>query len=566
MVDETEVHAAAPACCAELGPALAAEVARHAGQRTADYLLAHRIPKPVQALLKVLPAPLAARVLLSAIRRHAWTFAGSGTVHMPVAGRPATDHPHNPLCRACQSDAPACDFYAATFERLFRVLVHPRAHGGGDGARPAATPSAASSCAGSARPRIRVSPRGCTAASLRPRGLRPMNLSALTALSPLDGRYAAAVAPLRPLLSEFGLMHRRVQVEVEWFIALSDAGFAEFRPVRGRARPAALAGAALRPRPTRRPSRTSRRPPTTTSRPWSTGSSRASRGHAELEAVGRVRALRLHQRGHQQHQPRADAEGRARAGAAAGAGPHRGPAAHDGARPRSGAHAQPHARPDRQPDHGGQGGGQRAVAAARPRARRSPRWQAAGQDERRGGQLQRPPVGLARLRLGGLQPRVVEERLGLAFNAYTIQIEPHDGMAELFDAVVRTDTHPDRLVPRRLGLHLAGLLQAEGPRAGEVGSSTMPHKVNPIDFENAEGNFGLANALLTHMSQKLPISRWQRDLTDSTVLRNMGVALGYSLLACDSLSAGWTSSSSTPPRWPPTSTVPGKCWPSRCRR
>jgi adenylosuccinate lyase len=93
----------------------------------------------------------------------------------------------------------------------------------------------------------------------------------------------------------------------------------------------------------------------------------------------------------------------------------------------------------------------------------------------------------------------------------------------------------------------------------------MPHKVNPIDFENAEGNFGLANALLTHLSQKLPISRWQRDLTDSTVLRNMGVALGYTLLGCDSLSAGWTSSSSTPPRWPPTWTPPGKCWPSRSR-
>jgi adenylosuccinate lyase len=111
-------------------------------------------------------------------------------------------------------------------------------------------------------------------------------------------------------------------------------------------------------------------------------------------------------------------------------------------------------------------------------------------------------------------------------------------MAELFDAVAAHRHHADRLVPRRLGLHLAGLLQAEGPGKGEVGSSTMPHKVNPIDFENAEGNFGLANALLTHMSQKLPISRWQRDLTDSTVLRNMGVALGYSLLAATACSRG----------------------------
>jgi hypothetical protein len=95
----------------------------------------------------------------------------------------------------------------------------------------------------------------------------------------------------------------------------------------------------------------------------------------------------------------------------------------------------------------------------------------------------------------------------------------------------------------------------------------MPHKVNPIDFENAEGNFGLANALLTHLSQKLPISRWQRDLTDSTVLRNMGVAWATRCWPTTACCAGWTSSrSTTPPRWPPTWTPPGKCWPSRCRR
>jgi adenylosuccinate lyase len=94
-------------------------------------------------------------------------------------------------------------------------------------------------------------------------------------------------------------------------------------------------------------------------------------------------------------------------------------------------------------------------------------------------------------------------------------------------------------------------------KAGEVGSSTMPHKVNPIDFENAEGNFGLANALLTHLSQKLPISRWQRDLTDSTVLRNMGVALGYALLGYDSLAVAWASWSSTRRPWLTTWTLVG---------
>ena len=133
--------------------------------------------------------------------------------------------------------------------------------------------------------------------------------------------------------------------------------------------------------------------------------------------------------------------------------------------------------------------------------------------------------------------KVVEERLGLKQNAYTIQIEPHDYMAELFDAVVRLNTIVVDWSRDVWGYVSLGYFKQK-TRPGEVGSSTMPHKVNPIDFENAEGNLGLANALLTHMSQKLPVSRWQRDLTDSTVLRNMGVAIGYSVLAYDSLTRG----------------------------
>ena len=132
---------------------------------------------------------------------------------------------------------------------------------------------------------------------------------------------------------------------------------------------------------------------------------------------------------------------------------------------------------------------------------------------------------------------VVEQRLGLSFNAYTIQIEPHDYMAELFDAVARADTILIDWARDVWGYISLGYFK-QRLKAGEVGSSTMPHKVNPIDFENAEGNFGLANALLAHLSQKLPISRWQRDLTDSTVLRNMGVALGYAVLGLDSLAKG----------------------------
>jgi adenylosuccinate lyase len=128
----------------------------------------------------------------------------------------------------------------------------------------------------------------------------------------------------------------------------------------------------------------------------------------------------------------------------------------------------------------------------------------------------------------GLARRVVTE-LGLDFNVYTTQIEPHDGLAALFDALARVNTIVLDLDRDLWGYISLGYFR-QSTREGEVGSSTMPHKVNPIDFENSEGNLGLANALLRHLADKLPVSRWQRDLTDSTVLRNVGVALGHSLL------------------------------------
>lgn len=133
--------------------------------------------------------------------------------------------------------------------------------------------------------------------------------------------------------------------------------------------------------------------------------------------------------------------------------------------------------------------------------------------------------------------RKVLAELGLVQNTHTIQIEPHDWMAALFDACARANTILIDLSRDIWGYIALGYFK-QSLREGEVGSSTMPHKVNPIDFENAEGNLGLANAMLTHLSQKLPISRWQRDLTDSTVLRNLGVALGYGVVAYDSLLRG----------------------------
>lgn len=136
----------------------------------------------------------------------------------------------------------------------------------------------------------------------------------------------------------------------------------------------------------------------------------------------------------------------------------------------------------------------------------------------------------------GFNRRFIES-LGLEFNPYTIQIEPHDAMAELFDAVARCNT---MLIDacRDVWMYISFGYFKQKLKEGEVGSSTMPHKVNPIDFENAEGNFGIANAVLRHFSEKLPISRMQRDLTDSTVLRNMGVGFGHTVLALDSMLKG----------------------------
>ena len=139
------------------------------------------------------------------------------------------------------------------------------------------------------------------------------------------------------------------------------------------------------------------------------------------------------------------------------------------------------------------------------------------------------------------------EKLGLVFNPYTTQIEPHDCIAEMCDAMRRIGTIGIDLCRDVWGYISVGYFK-QAVKAGEVGSSTMPHKVNPIDFENAEGNFGIANALLTHFAEKLPISRWQRDLTDSTVLRALGTGFAHALIAFDSLARGLGKLSANPER------------------
>ncbi|MBK7262488.1 MAG: adenylosuccinate lyase [Rubrivivax sp.] len=363
-----------------------------------------------------------------------------------------------------------------------------------------------------------------------------MSSSSLSALSPLDGRYAAAVAPLRPLLSEFGLMHCRVQVEVEWFIALSDAGFDEFRPLSEAARDL-LRELVLRFAET--DAQAIKDLEKTTNHDvkaveyWIKS---RIKGHAELDPVAEFvhfactsedinntsHALMLKAARDQVLLPALDR-------------------LCDQLQAMAHAHA---AVPMLSRTHGQTAspttvGKETANVLARLRRARAAIAVVALPAKMNGavGNYNAHLAAWPDFDWEAFSRRVVEDRLGLAFNPYTTQIEPHDGLAELFDAVVRADTILIDWCRDVWGYISLGYFK-QRTRAGEIGSSTMPHKVNPIDFENAEGNFGLANALLTHLSQKLPISRWQRDLTDSTVLRNMGVALGHALLGCVSLSRG----------------------------
>lgn len=363
-----------------------------------------------------------------------------------------------------------------------------------------------------------------------------MTVSTLTALSPLDGRYAGRVAALRPLLSEFGLMHRRVQVEVEWFIALSDAGFAEFKPLSEASR-GLLRGLVVRF--SEADAQAIKEIEKTTNHDvkaveyWL--KSRFA-GHAELERAGEFvhfactsedinntsHALMLKAARDQVLLPALDR-------------------LIERLRTMAGAWA---AVPMLARTHGQTAspttvGKEIANVVARLATARE-RIAAVKLLAKMNGAVGNYNAHLAAwpdFDWEAFSRRVVEQSLGLSFNPYTIQIEPHDWMAELFDAVTRCDTILVDWCRDVWGYISLGYFKQK-TKAGEIGSSTMPHKVNPIDFENAEGNYGLANALLSHLSQKLPISRWQRDLTDSTVLRNMGVALGYALLAHDSLLRG----------------------------
>ncbi len=358
----------------------------------------------------------------------------------------------------------------------------------------------------------------------------------LLALSPLDGRYAARMAALRPLLSEFGLMHRRVQVEIEWFIALSDAGFAEFRPLSEAAR-GLLRSLVLRF--TEADARAIKDIEKTTNHDvkaveyWLKA---RFKGQRELERAAEYVHFACTSE---------DINNTSHALMLRGARDQVLLPALDGVveRLRHMAHALADV-PMLSRTHGQAAspttvGKELANVVARLRGARERLAAVKPLAKMNGavGNYNAHVLAFPGFDWQAFSRGVVEGALGLHFNAYTTQIEPHDWMAELFDALTRADTILIDLARDLWGYISLGYF-TQLVREGEVGSSAMPHKVNPIDFENAEGNFGLANALLSHLSQKLPISRWQRDLTDSTVLRNMGVALGYALLGMDSLARG----------------------------
>jgi adenylosuccinate lyase len=367
-----------------------------------------------------------------------------------------------------------------------------------------------------------------------------MSLSTVSALSPLDGRYASKLAALRPLMSEQGYMHRRVQVEVAWFIALSDAGFAEFKPLTGGARKY-LMGLVT------------------------------NFSEADARAIKEIEKTTNHDVKAVEYWIKSKFEARPELESAAEF-VHFACTSEDINNTSHALQIKAARESVVLPALDGLLGTLRTMAhdfAAVPMLARTHGQTASPTTVGKEIANVAQRLANAREKVAGVQlmgkmngavgnynahlsawpdfdweafsTKVVETPaplgLGLTFQPYSTQIEPHDYMAELFDALARTNTILIDFSRDVWGYISLGYFK-QRLKKGEIGSSTMPHKVNPIDFENAEGNLGLANALLRHLSEKLPISRWQRDLTDSTVLRNIGVAFGYATLAYASLATG----------------------------
>jgi len=357
----------------------------------------------------------------------------------------------------------------------------------------------------------------------------------LTALSPLDGRYAARLAPLRELLSEAGFMRFRVQVEVQWLVALSDAGLPELPAFSddARRRLRALvdgfgAAQAARIKAIERVTNHDVKAveyflkESVGDAPELLRASEFIHFACTSEDINNTSHALMFQAARRDVMlPAITAVLDALRALA-----HR----HADVPMLSRTHGQP-ASPTTM-------GKELANVVARIERARA-RFAAVEPLAKLNGAVGNYNAHLSaypELDWEVFSRRVVES-LGLVFNPYTIQIEPHDWMAELFDALARLNTILLDLDRDVWGYISLGYFRQK-LKDGEIGSSTMPHKVNPIDFENSEGNAGLANALLRHLSEKLPVSRWQRDLTDSTVLRNVGVAFGHSLLAWEACLRG----------------------------
>jgi len=368
----------------------------------------------------------------------------------------------------------------------------------------------------------------------------------LTALSPLDGRYAAKAADLRPIFSEFGLMHRRVRVELHWLLALAEQPAITEVPAFTPAARAALL--AIDERFDEADGERIKAIERTTNHDVKAVEyfiKEKIAGHTELaeakefihfactsEDINNLAyALMLRDARDGVLLPALDAVA---------------------ARLRALAHEHA-ALPMLSRTHGQTASPTtlgKEIANVVARLERQRRQVAAvelsGKINGAVGNYNAHVAAYPEIDWPAFSRRFVES-LGLAWNPYTTQIEPHDCIAEIGDATRRANTVLVDFARDVWGYISLGYFRQQ-LKAGEVGSSTMPHKVNPIDFENAEGNFGLANALFEHFSAKLPISRWQRDLTDSTVLRALGTAFGHTQVALDALLRGLGKLSANPER------------------
>jgi len=363
-----------------------------------------------------------------------------------------------------------------------------------------------------------------------------MSITPLTALSPLDGRYAGRTGSLRPIFSELGLIARRVRVEVEWLVALSDEpAIAEVPPLSASARRRLREWAAnFSAEDGERVKAIEAR----TNHDVKAVEYRVKAWLAEDAELAALRefvhfactsedinnlayALMLHDARDSVLLPALD-----RIHARLVELAH----AHADLPMLSRTHGQ-----TASPTTLGKELANVAARLARQRAQLAG-VEISGKINGAVGNYNAHVVAYPEVDWPALARRLVES-LGLAFNPYTTQIEPHDMIAEYGDALRRANVVLVDLCRDLWGYISLGYFRQK-LKEGEVGSSTMPHKVNPIDFENAEGNFGVANALLGHYGEKLPISRWQRDLTDSTVLRTLGTALGHALVAFGALETG----------------------------